>query len=204
MTNPTSGFTSGGQGTNVFGFLTETSARGSRFLTPAAIAALSIKTPPERIPGTAGIIREDNREYIRFMSLQEEISDTVGAVYETLNIPGRSEPIRSYSYTTPRKIDLVMEFLASSDALVDVRRNVKWLQSLVYPRYLRNIALPPTPIYVIIGPGLSIRGLVNGDISTVWKAPFTLPDLLPQYAKVSFSVELLSGFPPGSVDIRNS
>jgi len=196
MPNETSGLIVGGVGTNVAGLLR---ARGASDDEVANFAF----TPfgPETWP-QAAIIREDNREAMNFASLQEEIQDDVTPNYVSKPILGRSEPLRFYANTGPRTIQLSMEFFGVADAFQDVQAKVNWIRALAYPRYLRNVSLGPPVVHLIMGQFLQMRAIVSSAVSVAWKAPFKIPELYPQYARVMFTLESAVRVPRGSVDVR--
>ena len=93
----------------------------------------------------------------------ESLSETVSSSYDQQNIPGRSAPVISYSYTGARQVSI--SFTVTADYLPvgfkSVKSYVDAIKALEYPSYSSNIVTAPNA-------SLHLLNLeINGVCSTV-------------------------------------
>lgn len=81
-----------------------------------------------------------------------DINDSKSANYIPENIPGRSTPIVTYAFSDPRNISTELHFMITkTDDILDNLKNLRIIQSLVYPRGAQGgapFAPPPTVRFV--------------------------------------------------------
>ena len=126
------------------------------------------------------------------LKILPEISDSKKATYADTPIIGRSNPIKTYSYSDNRVISMKLHFLVVEQD--DIWNNISYLraiQSAVYPRQGSgsNPYLPPPVCQISCGTGLGADPLCvildNYSVSFPTNVAWDPDTLLPYYFEVS-------------------
>lgn len=138
-----------------------------------------------------------------------EFSESAGANWEDISIPGRSVQIKSYESTTSRSITVSLELYAGvglyelgEDVVGAMHRDINFVKSLEYPDYSSVIAYPPPTVHLILGSSVSLVGVVN-DVRVEHMKPLDAQNR-SMYVKLSFTVIQNVSDPPGVHDIRSN
>lgn len=116
------------------------------------------------------VIQKEGSELdvIPFQFMPRAISDNKAAMYNDIHIIGRSSPFKSYSGSSARSINFMLEFYAapeqgSSDPTPQkIKQLIDRLQALVYPIYIANRVNPPPLCLVHIGDQINMLGVCKG------------------------------------------
>lgn len=162
---------------------------------------------------TPNVFSAVSTRLIRFHYMPESISESKSSIWKPVDILGRSEPIRFYSSSGIRKIDLTLMFHVREAGIVlsdtnlndntigplvpdhenDIEINVRFLRSLVYPDYSDSARAaftpaPPPVVLLKIGDWLFMRSIVT-NVIVDRHGPWSLPALFPNRVEVKISFE---------------
>jgi len=170
---------------------------GTRLSTPLADIAYIALVDPNAMPAVFP-------RFIKFQYMPESIGENKSANWQYIDILGRSEPIRFYSSSGPRSINLCLTFHALSSRIDDVELKIRFLRSLVYPDYQAskstNTPFPPPVILLKIGEWLKMRSIVT-NISVNRSGPWEPDTLYPTCAEVSLDIQELNVDPFDATDV---
>jgi len=162
----------------------------------------------------------ETQEVLQFGYIPEELSDSKSANWNSIEIPGRSEPILGYVNSSSREFSLHLMFLAGVDQMknpslesgepnsntiedntIAVKHKVDWCRSLVYPDYTNpNLIRPPHRVLFSIGNLIKSVCVVTA-VNAIYKAPWDA-DLLPLLAEVDLTLIEVNSVPKGYLEIR--
>jgi len=149
-------------------------------------------------PLTAYLVDTITRERLAFQYNPNEIVDSKSASYATLTIPGMSHPRYQYIAGDARKISFTVTFYKG-----EVRRQVAWLQSLLYPTHQGSmLKQAPHPVLFFFGelyPGLAC--LVR-EVRAHYAYLFDPATLQPQRAEVEITLEELVSQSVNAAEVR--
>ncbi|OPZ83699.1 MAG: hypothetical protein BWY76_02162 [bacterium ADurb.Bin429] len=138
-------------------------------------------------PLTAYLVDTVTRERLAFQYNPNEIVDSKSTTYATLVVPGMSHPRYQYVAGDARKITFTVTFYKG-----DVRRQVAWLQALLYPTHQGTmLQQAPHPVLFFFGelyPGIAC--LVR-EVRAHYAYLFDPATLQPQRADVEITLEEL-------------
>jgi hypothetical protein len=125
------------------------------------------------------------------------ISDVKSVNWNMIEIVGRSHPVLGYTSSGPRTFSFTLTFFAnpsSSDdtSLKTVSDNLKFLMSLTYPDYDKNLIRPPHKVFLTLGDQIHwsvVAQDISINYSPLWK------DNLPVYADVSCTFIEANNYP---------
>jgi hypothetical protein len=109
--------------------------------------------------------------------MPDAITETKAAIYNEIPIIGRSLPFLGYAGSTSRQTGLSISFAALHSPgagyyTVDwVEKQVRWLESKVYPVYRGNFTFPPHRLLVIIGQAIRMQAVMTS-CTTSWQGPW--------------------------------
>lgn len=101
---------------------------------------------------------------ISFNVIPEEISESVDATWDTMDIRGRSAPYFGFSGNGARTVSYSITL--HDDLCPDLEKTVKDLKGLVYPKYLGSVVTPPY-CYVKFGNMVNMYAIVNS-VNVSW------------------------------------
>ena len=125
------------------------------------------------------VLEADPQQRVNFQTFPEMIVDVKAANWADIPTIGRSEPIKTYAHSGPRQIVIPLVFAASVDAgddgtPEDVKRNVDFCQSLVYPQATQSgLILYPPVCVLIVGDMIESRGVVR-QVGSRYTGPWSL------------------------------
>lgn len=102
---------------------------------------------------------------IPFQFMPKTISDVKSAIYQDIQIIGRSSPFKSYSASSARTITFTLDFYTApeqgSDQPTprDIKGTIMSLQALLYPNYKDYSIAPPPKCIVHIGDQVNMLGI---------------------------------------------
>jgi len=136
-------------------------------------------------PITGYLVDVVTRERLAFQYNPSEITDQKGTNYATLTVPGMSHPRYQYIAGEARKLHFTVAFFKG-----DVKRQVAWLQALLYPTY-QGSQLKQAPHYVLFFFGELFPGIecVVRDVTARYSYLFDQQSLLPLRADVEIVLE---------------
>lgn len=142
--------------------------------------------------GYNGTIRDImNGGELKFKYFEEEISDSISAVYNSPQVIGRSVPFMGYSNTEARRLSLTIHFISETEGgEYSAYNSVTWLQAKLYPTYLGDNMQPPPILELTLGTWLILKGILQ-NLSVTWKAPFDINSGVPMHAVVPFELTVL-------------
>lgn len=125
------------------------------------------------------------RSRLEFQYNPSEIIDEKGVVYAGIRVPGLSDPVHQFVTGEPRKIAFTLKLFKG-----EVRKNVSWLQSFLYPEH-NGQALKHAPHQVLLIMGDLYPGTtcVVRQVKTKFHGLFDTRTLSPQQADVEISLE---------------
>lgn len=136
-----------------------------------------------------------------------EFSESAGAVWGKVDIPGRSVDIKYYTSTNSRSITVSLELYAGvglyavSDPVGALHADINFVKSLEYPDNAFGLLTPPATVQLILGSTINLTGVVS-DVSVEHLKPLDNQNR-SMYVKLSFTVTQIAANPPGQSDIRN-
>lgn len=175
--------------------------------------------------GSAGIfLTSDPTVGIRFQVWPDNISDYKNVKWSSIEVIGRSEPIRTYTSSSPQTFRFKLMFVASIDAAdggvaSDVKRKVDFLKSLVYPsKTSSGYTVNPPTVWLIVGDLINSRCIASS-VSAEWNGVWDVESddiigpgavsedmrvTLPLAAHVDISFEVVNVEPFDSERVRRS
>lgn len=119
------------------------------------------------------------KERLEFQLMPDTITEGKTANYDNIPIIGRSLPYLGYSHSSPRQINLSLEFAALTRGESDadkytpqwVQRQVRWLEAKVYPKYDDNWVYPPPRLLIVIGEAVGMTAVMTS-CNTTWLKPW--------------------------------
>ena len=143
-------------------------------------------------------------KYVIIPVYPEQISDSLGSKFASVNPLSRTAPIYAYSYAGPRNVQVTLnlhrDFMSSvninntdfldKDELTDdyVDTLIKYLQAMALPSFkaieISNKMVNPPMIAVRFGNQVFIKGIVNGDVAVTYSGPL---DSYNRYQEVAIS-----------------
>jgi len=136
-------------------------------------------------PLTAYLVDAITRERLAFQYNPNDIVDSKSTTYATLVVPGMSHPRYQFVAGDARKISFTVVFYQK-----DVKKQVAWLQSLLYPTHAGSM-LKQAPHQVLFFFGELYPGtpcLVR-EVRAHYSYLFDPATLLPQRADVEVTLE---------------
>jgi len=139
----------------------------------------------------------------------ESFSDGASANWADVNILGRSEAYKIYSFTSNRVIAFTLAFMAvgNDSPHKEVKKRCDWLRALAYPFYEEDgTMLPPPTVFLSFGSLFPVlRGIVP-DPQITYMGPFDggsdgSGDLVPMQATVAINFTVVNVIPQGSDNI---
>lgn len=132
----------------------------------------------------------------------DAISESINSSYDQQNIPGRSAPIISYSYTGARQLSI--SFLVTPDHVPigysSIQQYINALKALEYPKYDNGIVSSPNCEVHL--PGIDLDGVCTS-VSIEYKSDrYTRNNSMA--ANVSLSFLEIQGTIKGSIEIINN
>lgn len=122
---------------------------------------------------------EGTTDRLEFQLMPESIAENKAAIYNEIPILGRSLPLLVYSGSTSRQIALSISFAAlyapgaTRYDIHWVRRQVRWLESKVYPVYKDNFTFPPHRLLIILGQAIRMQAVMTA-CTTSWLGPWAI------------------------------
>jgi hypothetical protein len=125
--------------------------------------------------------KDANLDLIPFQFMPRAISDNKAALYNDIQIIGRSSPFKTYSGSSARGITFSLEFYACPEQGTQehtpkkIKELIDRLQALVYPIYINSVIYPPPRCLVHIGNQVNMIGVCKG-VNTSYdnnKTPWT-------------------------------
>jgi len=117
---------------------------------------------------------------LEFQLMPESIGESKSAIYNEIPILGRSLPLLGYAGSTSRQISLSISFAAlyapGSGGYYDifwVQKQVRWLESKVYPEYRSGFTFPPHRLLVIMGQAVRMQAIMIA-CNTTWLGPWAI------------------------------
>jgi hypothetical protein len=117
-------------------------------------------------------------------------SESGGAEYEEQKCLGRSVPQLHYVCGKARTLELPIVFTMEDQTRDDVRKNVRWLESLAYPDYEDDdeLSLAPHPVVVVQGKLYSKDLWVVKDFSIKWGEVLDPISQIPSEALINLTL----------------
>lgn len=150
------------------------------------------------------ILRDDNDSdskdhKILFQTMPDKITDSKSANFSDAQIIGRSSPLKTYQFSSARKLNLTLEFFASLEAndektpgfgVQEVKRKVNTLRGLVSANYGPKLISRPRKCIIRVGENIGMIGFCTG-VSVVLRGdyPWALNPALAHHASVALSFE---------------
>lgn len=138
---------------------------------------------------------------VRFQTMPDKITDSKSATYNDAQIIGRSSPLKTYQFSSARKISLTLEFFASleakdiggktgGEAANVVKGKVNLLRGLVNPNYGSKLIARPRRCLVRMGQSIGMVGFCTS-VNVVLRGdyPWELNPALAHHASVSMTFE---------------
>ena len=136
-------------------------------------------------PVTAYLVDTVTRERLAFQYNPNDIVDSKATSYASIVVPGMSHPRYQYVAGEARKISFIVSFYQG-----EVRRQVAWLQSLLYPAHEATmLKTAPHPVLFFFGelyPGITC--LVR-EVRAHYAYLFDPNTLQPRRAEVEVTLE---------------
>lgn len=145
--------------------------------------------------------KTSEQHIIRFQTMPDKITDSKSAVFNDAQIIGRSSPLKTYQFSSARRISLNLEFFASLEAKDDEGRNgptgvykvketVNLLRSLVNPNYGEKLISRPRKCILRVGDNIGMSGFCTSvNVTLRGDYPWELYPALAHYASVSLTFE---------------
>jgi hypothetical protein len=134
---------------------------------------------------TGFLVDYDTGDYLDFQYNPAEIADEKTTAYAAIRIPGMSHPRYQYVAGEIRRIAFRVELFKG-----DVRRQVEWLRSLLYPEHAGTM-LRNAPHRVLLFFGELYPGVlcIVREVKARYFQLFDRDTLLPQRAEVDLVLE---------------
>lgn len=135
------------------------------------------------------------RHVIRFQTMPDKITDSKSAVFNDAQIIGRSSPLKTYQFSSARKISLNLEFFASIEAkdeksAEEVRTTVNLLRALVNPNYGSKLIARPRRCILRVGENIGMTGYcLSVNVTLRGDYPWELNPAKAHYASVALVFE---------------
>jgi len=131
------------------------------------------------------LVDAENRERLEFQYNPSEIGDDKTAHYADIKIPGMSHPKYQFVAGGARQISFTLSFFKG-----EVKQQVAWLQSLLYPEHSGTmLKSPPHRVIFILGelyPGIVC---IVRQVKARYFNLFDQNSLAPQQAEVDITLE---------------
>ena len=106
--------------------------------------------------------------------LPDEFSESHSALFDTIEIKGRSNPLAAYSGSSARTVSITVtiheDYLAEfMGGYADIRQFIGAIRSITYPEYRGTLTVPPK-VLLRIGQFLKIQGYCSS-CTVTWKKP---------------------------------
>lgn len=138
---------------------------------------------------------------ILFQTMPDKITDSKSAIFNDAQIIGRSSPLKTYQFSSARKIALTLEFFASLNAkdqegivgtkgAPKVKETVNLLRALVNPNYGSKLISRPRRCILRVGENIGMIGFCMS-VNVVLRGdyPWDLNPAMAHYASVSLAFE---------------
>lgn len=153
------------------------------------------------------IVHDRNDTVVPLYFMPQEVQDSYSPNWNDQVIPGRSEPIRSYSHGGPRRVSCNLVFIAQggSDQAPTTARDevydpVTIIRSAMYPRYGTLVEGPPA-VTLQIGNFLQIRGIL-AQAEVRWMGPWDVAGgMFPMRAELTVAVDQVNRKALGRQDV---
>lgn len=132
---------------------------------------------------------------IRFQTMPDKITDSKSAVFNDAQIIGRSSPLKTYQFSSARRISLNLEFFASLEANdvndpTKVKDTVNLLRALVNPNYGNKLIARPRRCILRVGDNIGMTGYcLTVNVTLRGDYPWELNPALAHYASVAMTFE---------------
>lgn len=114
---------------------------------------------------------------LEFQLMPDGITENKAAMYNEVPIIGRSLPLIGYASSTSRMTALSLRFVALKEegkySPQWVEKQVRWLESKVYPHYRDGLTYPPSRLLLIIGRAIGMQCVMTS-YNTSWNGPWTV------------------------------
>ena len=131
------------------------------------------------------LIDIENRERLEFQFNPSEIGDDKSASYADIAIPGISHPRHQYISGGGRRVTFKLSFFKG-----DVKKQVAWLQSIMYPEHSgTTLKSPPHRVIFIFGELYSEIVCIVRNVKVRYFSLFDRESLSPQQAEVDITLE---------------
>lgn len=141
------------------------------------------------------------RYEIRFQTMPDKITDSKSAVFNDAQIIGRSSPLKTYQFSSARRISLNLEFFASLEAndvsdpsmlggVTKVKETVNLLRALVNPNYGNKLIARPRKCILRVGDNIGMIGFcLTVNVTLRGDYPWELNPAMAHYASVAMTFE---------------
>lgn len=141
------------------------------------------------------------RYEIRFQTMPDKITDSKSAVFNDAQIIGRSSPLKTYQFSSARRISLNLEFFASLEAndvsdpsmlggVTKVKETVNLLRALVNPNYGNKLIARPRKCILRVGDNIGMIGFcLTVNVTLRGDYPWELNPAMAHYASVAMIFE---------------
>jgi len=141
------------------------------------------------------------RYEIRFQTMPDKITDRKSAVFNDAQIIGRSSPLKTYQFSSARRISLNLEFFASLEAndvsdpsmlggVTKVKETVNLLRALVNPNYGNKLIARPRKCILRVGDNIGMIGFcLTVNVTLRGDYPWELNPAMAHYASVAMTFE---------------
>lgn len=162
------------------------------------------RSSPDNDPSSSCyiLVLPDERESpitIPFQIMPDRVTDSKTAEFDSAFIIGRSSPLKTYKYSSARRINLTLEFFASlnsedlapnEDGANNVKTHVNNLRALVNPNYGSSVIRRPKKCLVRLGNNVAFVGFcTNVSVSYRGDYPWSLNPTKAHYASVALAFE---------------
>lgn len=143
----------------------------------------------------------NQQRVIRFQTMPDKISDSKSAVFNDAQIIGRSSPLKTYQFSSARRISLTLEFFASiengdvsetnpAEGPLRVKDTVNLLRALVNPNYGSKLISRPRKCILRVGENIGMVGYcLTVNVTLRGDYPWELNPSLAHYASVALTFE---------------
>jgi hypothetical protein len=141
------------------------------------------------------------KHVILFQTMPDKITDSKSAVFNDAQIIGRSSPLKTYQFSSARRISLNLEFFASLEAkdvnenkplegVTKVKETVKLLRALVNPNYGSKLIARPRKCILRVGDNIGMIGFcISVNVTLRGDYPWELNPAMAHYASVALTFE---------------
>lgn len=154
------------------------------------------------------LVDNKTKESFKFY-LPDSWSESAGANYGDVGLPGRSVPMIYYESTGARRVSLTLPLYAGAGlyagysnldaAVTAIHRHANFIKALEYPDY-GGFVQPPHSVTLTLGAAFSMVGIVN-DVQIKHNKPIDATNR-SMYLEVSFTVVQVATLPPSYSDIK--